>query len=228
VLGFRFANSGAPDDEWSNKYECVVLANTPGLARLDVRFDHRALRLRISSGGDVLVDETLDDGGRRRIIAAIEAYVLALDENPLSGNPHRLPLRMIGDGMTPRYQDDRAGRVTLHGRESLAAVAAAVGDAALNEQRFRSNIAIDGLPAWEELDWIGRRIRVGGLHFNVVKPKIRCLATHANPETGERDLPILKTLTGAFAQEQPTFAVAMAVDGHGGEIRIGDTVSIVD
>ncbi|HET8610395.1 MAG TPA: hypothetical protein VFM11_11695, partial [Burkholderiales bacterium] len=137
VLGFRFADSAAPDDEWSNKYECVVLANTPGLARLRIQFDHRTLRLCIDVNGDVLIDETLDDGGRRRIVAAIEKYALALNENPLSGNLSRLPLRMIGDGTTPRYQDDRAGRVTLHGRASVAAVAAAVGDSALDERRFR-------------------------------------------------------------------------------------------
>jgi uncharacterized protein YcbX len=227
VLGFRFADSAAPDDEWSNKYECVVLANTPGLAQLRVQFDHRALRLRIDVNGDVLIDETLDGGGRGRIVAAMEKYALALNENPLSGNPGRLPLRMIGDGTTPRYQDDRAGRVTLHGRASVAAVAAAVGDSALDERRFRSNIAIEGLDAWEELAWIGRKVRIGNLQFDVVKPKVRCLATHANPDTGERDRPILKTLKGAFAQEQPTFAVAMAVIGGGGEIRVGDAVTLV-
>ncbi|HEX5464501.1 MAG TPA: MOSC domain-containing protein [Burkholderiales bacterium] len=228
VLGFRFADAKAPDDEWSNKYECVVLANTPGLARLRVQFDQQALRLRIDLNGGVLIDETLNGGGRGRIVDAMEKYVLALNENPLSGNPGRLPLRMIGDGTTPRYQDDRAGRVTLHGRASVAAVAAAVGDSALNEQRFRSNIAIEGLDEWEELTWIGRKVRVGNLHFDVVKPKVRCLATHANPDTGERDLPILKTLTSAFAQAQPTFAIAMAVDGGGGEIRVGDAVTLIE
>jgi uncharacterized protein YcbX len=117
--------------------------------------------------------------------------------------------------------------VTLHGRASVAAVAAAVGDSVLDERRFRSNIAIEGLDAWEELAWIGRKVRIGNLQFDVVKPKVRCLATHANPDTGERDRPILKTLKGAFAQEQPTFAVAMAVIGGGGEIRVGDAVTLV-
>jgi hypothetical protein len=50
VLGFRFANATAPDELWSKKYEFVALVNTPGLARLDLRLDHRALRLRLSAG----------------------------------------------------------------------------------------------------------------------------------------------------------------------------------
>src|SRR3970282_479387 len=76
VLGIRFANSGVPDDAWSKKYEFVALVNTPGLARLHLRFDHKALRLCISLDGAVLVDEALDDSGRKRIAAAVESYVL--------------------------------------------------------------------------------------------------------------------------------------------------------
>jgi len=45
VLALRFADAAAPDASWTRKQECVVLMNTPGLARLDVRFDHQALRL---------------------------------------------------------------------------------------------------------------------------------------------------------------------------------------
>jgi len=228
VLGIRLANSGVPDDAWSTKREFVALVNTPGLARLSLLFDHEALRLRISSDGGVLVDEALDDNGRQRIAAAVEDYVLKLDENPLSRHPERLPLRVVGDGVTPRYHDNEAGQVTLHGRESLAAVAAAVADPALSERRFRSNIAVDGLEAWEEHRWVGRKVRIGQVSFNVVKPKVRCLATHANPKTGERDLPILTTLVSAFAQEQPTFAIAMVTRGAGGQIHVGDTVSLVD
>ena len=228
VLGIRFANSGVPDDAWSKKYQFVALVNTPGLARLHLRFDHQALRLTISLDGALLVDEALDDNGRKRIAAAVENYVLNLEENPLSLNAERLPLRVAGNGVTPRYQDNEAGQVTLHGRESLAAVAAATGDPDLSERRFRSNIAVEGLEAWEEQSWVGRKVRVGQIDFDVVKPKVRCLATHANPETGERDLPMLTTLISAFAQEQPTFAVAMVTSGAGGQIHIGDKVGLVD
>ena len=228
VLGIRFADSGAADYAWSTKHEFVALVNTPGLARLYVRFNHRARRLRISLEGVVLVDAALDDKGRRQIAAAVEDYVLDLDENPLSLHPERLPLRVVGDGVTPRYQDNEAGQITVHGRASLAAVAAALGDPNLSERRFRSNIAIEGLAAWEEQSWVGRKVRIGRVNFDVVRPKVRCLAVNANPETGERDAPILATLISAFAQQQPTFAVAMVTSGAGGRIRVGDKVSIVD
>lgn len=228
VLGIRFANSGVLDDAWSKKYEFVALVNTPGLARLSLRFDHNALRLQIRLNGTALIDEALDDKGRKQIAAAIENFVLQLDENPLSSYPDRLPLRVVGDGVTSRYQDNEAGQITLHSRESLATVAAAVGEADLSELRFRSNIAIEGLEAWEEQIWVGRKIRIGQVIFDAVMPKGRCLATHANPNSGERDLPILKTLTRVFHQEKPTFAIAMVTSGAGGQIYVGDNVTLLD
>lgn len=227
VLGIRFADSEAADDAWSKKFEFVALANTPGLARLRLQFDHESLKLRISLKDAALVEETLSDSGRKRIAAAIEDYVLRLDENPLSSHPGRLPLRLVGDGGTPRYQDNEAGQVTLHGRESLAAVAVAVDTPDLSERRFRSNVAVDGLAAWEEQSWVGRKVRIGSVVFNAVMPKGRCLATHANPETGERDLAVMSTLTRVFAREKPTFAIGMVTDGVGGQIQVGDRVSLI-
>ena len=226
VLGVRFANASARGDAWGTKHEFIALVNTPGLARLQVKFDHRNLRLRINLRGEVLVDEALEEAGRKRIAAVIEEYVLKLPENPLSSQPDRLPVQIVGDGLTARYQDDEPGHVTLHGRASLDAVAAAAGVSDLSEHRFRSNIAVDGSSAWEEQTWVGRKIRIGEVEFEAVEAKARCLATHANPITGERDVPIMKTLLKAFPKERPTFAIAMITSGRGGTIHVGDKVTV--
>lgn len=228
VLGLRFADTAAPDEAWSKKTGMLALVNTPGLARLQVEFDEAAFRLRINLDRVVLVDEALSTEGRKRIASALADYVLKLAENPLSRHPERLPLRVTGDGVTPRYHDAEAGQVTLHGRGSLQSLADALEKPELSEIRFRSNIAIDGIEPWEEQGWVGRQLRVGNVEFTVVRPKFRCLATHANPTTGERDLPILTTLMKMFDQERPTFAVAMVPSRSGGQIHIGDPVSLVD
>jgi hypothetical protein len=228
ALAFRFADSNLPREAWSKKYGFAVLVNAPGLARLAARYDRTTGRLSLAHEGTVLADEALDDDGRDRLAAAVERYVLALPENPLTGHQERLPLQLIGNGITPRYQDSEDGQVTLHSRESLASAADALGDPALDELRFRSNIAIEGVGAWAEQEWIGRRLRVGSVEFDVVKPKVRCLATHANPVTGERDLPVMQTLVSAFGQAQPTFGIGLVTRGAGGEIREGDAVELLD
>jgi uncharacterized protein YcbX len=227
ALAFRFANSGLPAHAWSKKYGFAVLVNAPGLARLAARFDAATRRLRIDHEGAVLADEALDDAGRDRLAAAVERYVLSLAENPLSAHHERLPLQLIGDGVTPRYQDSEQGQITLHSRESLSAVAGALDDPALDELRFRSNIAIEGVDAWAEQAWIGRTVRIGEVELEVVKPKVRCLATHANPGTGERDLPVMQTLVSAFGQTEPTFGIGLVTRGAGGTIREGDPVEVL-
>jgi uncharacterized protein YcbX len=228
VLGLRFNGSSTSGEAWGTKLEFIALINTPGLAALQLQFDHEKQRLRVQLEGQVLLDDILDAAGRRRFASIIEQYVLGLEENPLSSHRERLPLRVVGDGITSRYQDREPGYTTLHGRGSLAAIAAAVGEAPeLTERRFRSNIAIDGLRAWEEQSWMGRNLRINGVEFHAVNPVTRCLATHANPQTGARDLPIMKTLLQLLPRERATFAIMMTAI-HGGRIRIGDQVELSD
>lgn len=224
VLNFRFADAPVADTEWCRKYHGVVLVNTPGLARLQVEFDQQLQRLKISHEKQILAEADLSEAGRQRLVDAVTGYVLSLEENPLKSQPTRLPLKLVGDGVTPSYQDNAKGMVTLHSRESLASAALAFNAEPLDEARFRHNIVIEGVTAWEEQSWVGRKLRVGPVEFDVAKPEVRCLATHANPHTGERDLQVMQTLMKAFAQKEPIFGVGM-LSASGGDIRIGDTVT---
>lgn len=226
VLGFRFADTTEADDAWSDKHGMLALVNTPGIAPLRVRFDQAAGRLSITVDGGLLVEGDLEAAGRARISAAVGEYVAGLAASGVDRRTERLPLRLVGDGVTSRHQDDPDPTVTLHSRASLSALAERLGDPQLDEVRFRSNIAIDGVGAWAELGWIGRRVRIGGLTASVEYDAVRCLATHVNPVTGERDRSVLKTLVQGFKQEEPTFAVALVFDGPG-EISVGDRVEIV-
>jgi uncharacterized protein YcbX len=226
VLGFRFADTPEADDAWSSKRGMLVLMNTPGLARLRVTYDDAAERISIRDETGVLADEPLDNAGRARLCEAMAGFALRLDENPLVGHPERLPLRLVGDGKTPRLHDSPDGHVTLHGRGSLESLRKAIGDPSLSELRFRSNIAVDGIDPWAEQEWEGV-VRIGDARFEVNRPKVRCLATHANPETGERDRAVLTTLTSAFSQEQPTFAISMVPVGAA-LVRLGDEVQIMN
>ncbi|MEX2446572.1 MAG: MOSC domain-containing protein [Dehalococcoidia bacterium] len=232
VLAFRFGDAEpAPrtveGDGWWPKAQMLVLMNTPGLARLSLRYDAEARRLSISHEGALLVEGGLEDADRVRIAAAVAEYARALPEQPDLDRPGRLPLQLIGDGVTARYQDGDIGRVSLHGRASLASLGEALDDGALDERRFRSNIGIDDLEAWAELEWGGRAVRIGGATFDVLRPAVRCLATHANPAEGVRDRDVMTTLVRTFGHESPQFGVMM-LPREGGSIRLGDPVELLD
>ena len=213
--------------DWWPKANMLALVNTPALARLTLRYDEDVRRMAISLDGALLVEDALDDAGRVRLASAVAAFAREQAEQPDLGRAGRLPLRLIGDGATARYQDSVEGRVTLHGRGSLAALGAALGDSDLDERRFRSNIVIGGLEAWGEFGWAQHAIRIGGVTFDVIRPAVRRLATHASPSEGVRDREVMTTLTRAFGQERPSFAVHM-LPRNGGEVRLGDAVEVLD
>lgn len=231
VLAFRFADAATPEDRegldhWP-KSKGLALQDFPALAALRTSFDDATRRVRIEHDREVLVDAGLDDAGRAELVAAITDFVLSTREGRRLQRPGRLPLVLVGDGETSRFQDRPRGYVSLHSRGSTIALADELG-ADADDRRFRSNIVVEGLDPWAELDWSGE-VRVGDLTFRAAGPIVRCLATHANPDTGVRDAKILTTLTQAFAQDEPTLGrlllpSAATADGFGGVIRVGDEV----
>ena len=50
-------------------------------------------------------------------------------------------------------------------------------------ERFRANIYIDGLAAWEERNWIGKTIKINNVDFVVSDEISRCSATNLRPST---------------------------------------------
>ena len=238
VLAFRFAEATQPEhldglDYWP-KSKGLSLETFPALATLRVTFDHDAQRVRIAHDARVIVDVALDDEGRAELTEAVTAFVRDSAEGRLLQRPGRLPLSLVGDGVTSRFQDDERGFVSVHSTASLAALGDALGQT-LDDRRFRSNVVVEGVDAWGELDWAGP-VRIGEVAFEPADPLVRCLATHANPDTGIRDAKVLTTLTRSLGQAQPTLGrllrlpgVSGAVGddtGRGGVIRVGDEVSV--
>lgn len=218
VLGVRHGDA-EPADGWGPKSQMVVAMNTPALARLSLTLTDG--RLRLARGEELLAEEGLDEAGRTRLAAVLATQ----PELGLAPDSPHLPLRIVGDGETSVLTDSPRGRVTLHSRASVARLAEVMGSGPIADARFRHNIVIDGVPALAELDWVGREVTIGTQRFTVVKPLTRCLATHANPQTGERDLAILKALTGPLGLAKPVFGVALE-PVVAGEIHVGDQVTV--
>lgn len=224
VLAFRFASAVEPEsdggwDSWP-KSGGLALMEFPALARL--RLTVEAGRVRIGEGDRILVEAGLDDAGRRELERVVTAFVAASPEAPRLERAGVLPLRLIGDGATSRFQDRARGYVSLHSEASVAAVAAEV-PAPVDSRRFRSNIVVSDADAWAELAWAGR-VRIGEVAFEVQRPIRRCAAIMANPDTGERDARLLRTLTAEFSQDEPTLGILLLPVAAGGIVRVGDDV----
>ena len=94
---------------------------------------------------------------------------------------------------------------------------------AIDPLRFRANIYVDGAKPWEEFDWVGSEIRIGGTVFFVDRKNGRCGATNVNPGTGRRDLDIPSSLRATFGHKN--LGIYLIVR-EGGQIAVGDLVFV--
>ena len=228
VLGFRFDDAGPPNDvAWRRKTWFASLQHTPALALLRCGYDPATRRVWIKIPNvDEPVEGSIDEpGDRLRFEHHLNRWYAELDGTPSAMGRRKLPLRLVGNGTDGRFHDTSAGLTTLHSRESLADLAKAAGLSNISELRFRSNIAIEGGSPWQEFDWIGRNIRIGNVDFKVRKTVVRCLATHVEPASGDRDIDIMGTLTRIIGQDEPQFAVSLNARNHG-TINVGDAVAV--
>ncbi len=127
-------------------------------------------------------------------------------------------VRVPGRGMT----DSDFPSVSLCNMASHRAVQQKLGKE-LSIRRWRGNIWFDGLPLWEESEWLGREVQIGQAVFHVRERITRCLATTANPDTGKRDADTLGALNSWNHQEFGVYAEVI----RGGEIKTGDTVQVL-
>jgi len=104
--------------------------------------------------------------------------------------------RVSGRGMT----DTDFPSVSVKSLASLRALSQRMG-VELAPRRYRGNIWLEGLAPWEEFDWIGREIAIGGARLRVVERVVRCNLTKTNPETGIRDADTLGALEAHYGHK---------------------------
>ncbi|MDB5969555.1 MAG: hypothetical protein JWQ90_2005 [Hydrocarboniphaga sp.] len=96
--------------------------------------------------------------------------------------------------------------------------------------RFRPNLVIDGVPAHAEDGW--KRMRVGKIEFELLKPCVRCGFTTVIPETGALDPrgEPLRTLAnyrrGVKGVQGVIFGMNVIARGRG-RMTVGDTVEVL-
>lgn len=229
VLSFRFPRGVTPQDknglDYWPKGDGLCLRDFPALALLRLKYHDGLVRLETRQG--LLVEADAIEAPDV-LVQAVLAFLAGADETKRIHQPGNLPLELVGDGVKARFQDRAKGYVSVHSRSSLAALSDAVGKD-LDDRRFRSNVAVSGWESWAEADLIGRQVRIGEVVFDVDSPIVRCLATHANPDTGVRDAPVMTTLTRTIGLEQPTFGILLlpAPGQAGAAIREGDPVTVL-
>lgn len=93
--------------------------------------------------------------------------------------------------------------------------------------RFRPNLVVDGVAAHAEDGW--KRVRIGGIEFDVAKPCIRCVFTTLEFERGEFSAdgePLRTLLTYRRTPKGVSFGQNLIPRGTG-TLRVGDAVEVL-
>lgn len=195
------------------KIHFLMLMRDEKLATLRTKLGEETETLTILRDGKQVARGNLDTTIGRQLI---EQFMAAYMKDSLRGAPKIVASRGHS------FSDMKAKCVHIVNLASVRDLERIVGRP-LNPLRFRPNIVLDGVPAWQELDWLDRKLSIGGVELSVFHRTRRCDATNVDPETGTRDLSIPAALQRALGHAD--FGVYGKVT-TGGEITVGDNAVI--
>ena len=93
----------------------------------------------------------------------------------------------------------------------------------IETQRFRGNIFVEGIEAWEERNWIGKIIKINNISFKVEKNIPRCVAINLKPNSDDNSLNLLQALKKNYSHFDMGVYLTALDDGL---INIGDNISL--
>lgn len=202
----------------------MLILKAPGMLRLDVP---------LASEGDVVQVRVWND----TLAAVTQGDLTDAWFSNFLGQPCRL-LRFdpeerrhsnrtyTGAAQSP-YKFADAFSILVTSRASLDDLnqrLAAKGEPAVGMERFRANLVLDGIDAFEE-DYIDE-IAIGDVRLRVVKPCVRCTVPSVDPVTGTQGVEPGDTLA-TYRNMEKAGGVSFGVNAivvSTGTLRVGDAV----
>lgn len=199
-----------------SKSRFTVLAQIAAVARARTAYDEATGVLTAEAEGrEPFLGRLTDAAGRAAFARWLRDFLAAEEPDAVRG-----PLQVVS-AAGHSFTDDARGQVSLLNLATVRELAGRLG-VAVDPERFRCNLHLDGPPAWSELEGAeGTPVRIGEALLRVYKPIRRCAATHVDPRTGARDLDLVSALRTHYGHM--FFGVYLRVE-RGGRVAAGDPV----
>ena len=200
----------------------------PGMLQLDVPFESEGDVIKVRVWNDEIAAVTQGD-----ITDAWFSQFLGLQCRLMRFDPEakRISNQKYTGTLTAPYKFADAFALLICSSASLSDLntrLAAKGHAEITIERFRPNIVLDDVEAFEE-DYVDH-ITTGDAKLQVVKPCVRCAVPNVDPATGEAGFEPGDTLAGYRNDARAggvTFGVnAIIGSGAGARLAAGDAVEV--
>jgi len=191
------ANTVCP--AWMHRRNYVAIARSPQIYSLSLSREPPKSAdtgsLQVSLNG-----ETCFETSHSAEPLAIESPAFSQLLEPTQRGPHQL-IKTSGYSLW----DAPFASISLLNLASLEALSKELGQP-IEHSRFRGNIWFRGTSAWQELDWVGKKLHVqsmpgaddaesaNSISFRVIDRIERCRVINTNPETGQLDYTITRHL----------------------------------
>ena len=195
----------------------LTLKNSPSLNKYNFIFDNNKLTL-IENSNEILTIKS-DETGEYQLLSN---KILELE------NSIQKPIFLMKNKNIPFFDTSISKKTVLTHSVSLINIKSIEDfknktNQEFETQRFRGNIYVDGIEAWEERNWIGKIIKINNISFKVEKNIPRCVAINLKPKTDDSSLNLLQSLKKTFNHfDMGIYLTAL----DNGKINTGDIISI--
>ncbi len=194
----------------------LTLKNSPVLNKYNFSYDGN--KLTLISNSEEIISISADDQNEKSLLSK-KLFEL---ENTLAN-----PIILLKNTEYPFYDTSHSNNVfnsiSLININSIKDFENKIGED-IEFQRFRGNLYIDGISAWEERNWINKTIKINNTLFKVEKNIPRCVAINLKPKTEDNSLNLLNSLKKTYNHfDMGLYLTALS----NGEVNVGDKLELI-
>ena len=195
----------------------LTLKNSPSLNKYNFLFDND--KLTLTQNNKEILTINIDDTSEYELLSN---KILELESSL------QKPIYLMKNKDIPFFDTSISNKTILNHSISLINTKSVEDfqnktNQEIETQRFRGNIFVDGVDAWEERNWIGKIIKINNISFKVEKNIPRCVAINLKPNTDDNSLNLLQSLKKTYNHFDMGVYLTALDDGP---INIGDNISL--
>ena len=189
----------------------LTLKNSPFLKKYNFLFDSKNKIIRLYADKKEIINCNIEN---RDHIIKIEKFIENLDRKI------KKPIHLIYNKEFPYFDTTPEASVSMINLNTIRDLENKIKKK-INFERFRGNILIDNLNAWQEFEYINKMINIGEVQFKVDSKIPRCATTNINPNNYNLDINLPNTLIKKYGHKD--FGVYL-IPKNSGFIKVNDKI----